>query len=478
MYLDHFGLDQPPFKITPNTEFFYTGGNRGAILDALLYAILHGEGIVKVTGEIGSGKTMLCRMLESLLPQNVEAIYLANPSLSREEVFHAIAGELNLATDGKRASETIRLMQNYLIEKHAAGRQVVLLVEEAQAMPLDTLEEIRLLSNLETSHHKLLQIVLFGQPELDENLNLPGMRQLKERITHNFKVPPLAQADIPEYLMFRMRAAGYRGPDIFSSGAVKLIAAASRGITRRINVLADKALLAAFAENTHAIQPKHVKAAIKDSEFSAAARSLPLKRAGSAIALLGLGAALGAGWQHLASAPASMPAAKQAVEAAPPPAAQPAEPAQTLAPPAAAAASSSAAAQTEPVQTPLTHPAADEGPPASLLQQRLEATRTWLAGENDANHTIQLMLVTDTGEASRTEQTLGKINRGIGLQEVYVYPVSITAESQFVILYGNFPSRAQALASLGALPPSLKVNRPMLRTVKGIRDEMAKQQQR
>lgn len=474
MYLDHFGLNQPPFKITPNTEFFYTGGNRGAILDALLYAILHGEGIVKVTGEIGSGKTMLCRMLESLLPQNVEAIYLANPSLSREEVFHAIAGELNLATDGKRASETIRLMQNYLIEKHAAGRQVVLLVEEAQAMPLDTLEEIRLLSNLETSHHKLLQIVLFGQPELDENLSLPGMRQLKERITHNFKVPPLAQADIPEYLMFRMRAAGYRGPDIFSSGAVKLIAAASRGITRRINVLADKALLAAFAENTHAIQPKHVKAAIKDSEFSAAARSLPLKKVGSAIALLGLGAALGAGWQHLASAPTSMPAAKPAVEAAPPPAAQPAEPAQTLAPPAAP----SAAAQTEPVQTPIARPAEDEGAPASLLQQRLEATRTWLAGENDANHTIQLMLVTDTDEASRTEQTLAKINREIGLQEVYVYPVSITAESQFAILFGNFPSRAQALAALGTLPPGYKVNRPMLRTLKGIRDEMAKQQQR
>ena len=287
MYLDHFGLNQSPFKITPNTEFFYTGGNRGAILDALLYAIIHGEGIVKVTGEIGSGKTMLCRMLESMLPDNVEAIYLANPSLNRDEVFHAIAGELGLATEGKRGGEIMRLMQNCLIEKHAASKQVVLLVEEAQAMPLDTLEEIRLLSNLETAHHKLLQIVLFGQPELDDHLNLPQMRQLKERITHGFKVPPLDQKDIPEYLMFRMRAAGYHGPNIFSASAIKLITTASQGITRRINVLADKALLAAFSENTHNILPKHIKAAIEDSEFAPPARAEVLKKIGAGIALIG-----------------------------------------------------------------------------------------------------------------------------------------------------------------------------------------------
>jgi len=323
MYLDHFGLSEPPFKITPNTEFFYTGGNRGAILDALLYAIIHGEGIVKVTGEIGSGKTMLCRMLESMLPDNVEAVYLANPSLNRDEVFHAIADELGLATEGKRGGEIMRLMQNCLIEKHAASKQVVLLVEEAQAMPLDTLEEIRLLSNLETAHHKLLQIVLFGQPELDDHLNLPQMRQLKERITHGFKVPPLDQKDIPEYLMFRLRAAGYHGPNIFNAAAIKLIATASQGIIRRINVLADKALLAAFSENTHSIQPKHVKAAIEDSEFAIPPRSPPLKQIGFAAALIGLGIALGVGWQHLASLPLKAGAATPTVQTAPAPAVQP-----------------------------------------------------------------------------------------------------------------------------------------------------------
>jgi MSHA biogenesis protein MshM len=272
MYLTHYGLNQSPFGITPNPEFFYSGNQRGAILEALIYAVTHGEGIVKVTGEVGSGKTMLCRMLESMLPDNIEVIYLVNPTLGREEVGFAIAGELGLEAVGKRADEVIRLLQAELIAKHVAGKQVVLLVEEAQAMPLDTLEEIRLFSNLETAHHKLLQIVLFGQPELDDSLNLPRMRQLKERITHSFKVPPLAPTLLPEFLMFRMRAAGYRGPDVFTKGAMDLIASVSEGIVRRVSILADKALLAAFADNTHAITAKHVKAAILDSQFSYSAR--------------------------------------------------------------------------------------------------------------------------------------------------------------------------------------------------------------
>jgi type II secretory pathway predicted ATPase ExeA len=461
MYLDHFGLNQSPFKITPNTEFFYTGGNRGAILDALLYAIIHGEGIIKVTGEIGSGKTMLCRMLESMLPDNVEAIYLANPSLNRDEVFHAIAGELGLATEGKRGGEIMRLMQNCLIEKHAAGKQVVLLVEEAQAMPLDTLEEIRLLSNLETAHHKLLQIVLFGQLELDENLALPQMRQLKERITHGFKVPPLDQKDIPEYLMFRMRAAGYHGPDTFSAGAIKLITAASRGITRRINVLADKALLAAFSENTHNILPRHVKAAIEDSEFAVPRHGLALKQIGFAAALLVLGIALGAGWQHLAHPLLKAGMAAPVVQAAPAPTAD-----------------AKRAQQNSPAESPPT-PVSAPSPAHNPLQQRLDATQSWLAGEDGARFTVQLMLLTETGTESRLGSVLSRLDREIGLAQIYVYPTRITADHQFGITFGNFSSREHALASIDNLPPGYKkANYPKLRTVKGIRDEIAKQQMR
>ncbi|MGZ5819535.1 MAG: ExeA family protein, partial [Burkholderiaceae bacterium] len=294
MYLSHYGLNQSPFGITPNPAFFYAGNKRGAILEALIYAVTHGEGIIKVTGEVGSGKTMLCRMLESMLPENVVVIYLVNPTLSREEVVYAIAGELDLATGGKRPDEVIRLLQNDLITKHVAGKQVVLLIEEAQAMPLDTLEEIRLFSNLETAHHKLLQIVLFGQPELDESLKLPRMRQLKERITHSFKVPPMDPEVIPEFLMFRMRAAGYHGPDIFTKKAIKLISAVSEGIVRRISILADKSLLAAFADNSHAIEAKHVKAAIDDSEFSntAAANNRRNLMVAGSLSIVGLATAV------------------------------------------------------------------------------------------------------------------------------------------------------------------------------------------
>lgn len=270
MYYAHFGLKQPPFRITPNTEFFFSGGNRGAVLDALVYAITSGEGIVKVVGEVGSGKTMLCRMLETLLPQNVESVYLANPSVAPEDVLHAIAFELRLPLpEGADRLHVMQAMQNYLLERHAENRRVVIFIEEAQGMPLSTLEEIRLLTNLETRHHKLLQIVLFGQPELDENLNSNQIRQLRERITHSFNLGPLGADEIGEYLMFRLRTAGYFGPQLFTKGAIRKIAAASEGLVRRINILADKALLAAFAENAYAVERKQVARAIRDSEFGA-----------------------------------------------------------------------------------------------------------------------------------------------------------------------------------------------------------------
>jgi len=271
MYQQHFGLQEAPFGITPNPAFFYSGNTRGEILSALLYAVTLGEGIVKVTGEVGSGKTMLCRMLETRLAPSVDVLYLVNPTLGPQEVLHAIAAELGLDTGGRRADEVLRALHAGLIARHAAGHRVVLLVEEAQAMPLDTLEEVRLLTNLETANSKLLQIVLFGQPELDEHLSLPRMRQLRERITHSFTVPPMPLRQIPYFLSHRLRAAGYRGPELFSRGAVSLIARSSEGIVRRINVLADKSLMAAFAEDLPYVNSYHVRQAIEDSRYSCAA---------------------------------------------------------------------------------------------------------------------------------------------------------------------------------------------------------------
>jgi len=225
MYLEYFGLREAPFRITPHTEFFFAGANRGATLEGLLYAITAGEGLVKVTGEVG--KTMLCRVLLERLPKTVETVYLAVPSVTRDEMLTCIASDLGIDTAGATTPKLVRALQERLIELHRDGRQVVALIDEAHAIPLATLEEIRLLSNLETGTQKLLQIVLFGQPELDEHLAAPNMRQLKERITHSFALEPLPPRDVKEYVDFRLRAAGYHGPDLFGPEALRVITEAA-----------------------------------------------------------------------------------------------------------------------------------------------------------------------------------------------------------------------------------------------------------
>lgn len=269
MYEEYFGLERPPFKITPDTSLFYEGGKRGDILAALVYAIHRGEGIIKVVGEVGSGKTMLCRMLQLKLPATVEIVYIANPSVSAQDILFVIAHELSLGV-GRDASkhQVMRMLQDYLLQRHMENKQVVLFVEEAQGMPLDTLEEIRLLSNLETDENKLLQIILFGQPELDQNLAERSIRQLRERITHNFELEPLTRDEIHSYLNFRMRQVGYTGPELISNNVAKKVEQHSEGLLRRINIIADKILLSAFAEGTHNLSSKHVTAAVNDSSFA------------------------------------------------------------------------------------------------------------------------------------------------------------------------------------------------------------------
>ncbi len=297
MYLEHWGLERPPFQITPDTRQFYRGALRGAILEALEYAVGRGEGIVKVSGEVGAGKTMLCRMLEERLAGRMEVVYLVgNPSLGPVEVLRAIAREMKLELpEGAGHLEIIECLQEALLERYARGGRVVVLVEEAQGMSLQALEEIRLLSNLETGSHKLLQMVLFGQPELDQNLQRPEIRQLKERITQNFHLPLFRRTDVADYLRFRMAGAGYRGPEVFSRGAVRVIARASHGIARRVSVLADKALLAAFTEGSHRVRRRHARYAVADSDFSrlGTGRRLPVLRLGAAAALAAAAAAAG-----------------------------------------------------------------------------------------------------------------------------------------------------------------------------------------
>ena len=475
MYLEHFGLTEAPFRITPHTDFFFEGANRGATLEALLYAITHDEGIVKVSGEVGSGKTMLCRVLMERLPESVETIFLANPSLSRDEIMFTLADELkvNLATN--RVSAVMRALQEHLIGLYSQGRQVVVLIDEAHAMPAETLEEIRLLSNLESNRHKLLQIVLFGQPELNEVLNRTEMRQLKERITHNFTLEPLVRADVAQYINFRMRTAGYKGPDIFSPSALKRIASASLGLTRRINILCDKALLAAFAGNTHQITVAHVKAAIRDAEF----RGSPMPRlgywlGGAAATLLIAGAGV-AYYQLDGASQVDKPAAVPAVTPPPPPTPAPAQ--EPPAPPQAAspaADSNPASAGAAAIATPAA-PASPATPaqkaPAlgQLTRQRLEETRKWLDATADNRWFIQL-LSSDVGSAAHVEGFIANAAKAVEADAIRVYTVENKGVQRLGVIYGEYPSRETATQALSKLPAGLKTYGPYPRQVRRLKD--------
>ncbi len=466
MYYAHFGLKEPPFKITPNTEVFYTGGKRGAVLDALIYAILNGEGIIKVVGEVGSGKTMLCRMLQTMLPEKIESIYLANPSVAPEDILHAIAFELQLKLP-KNADrlKVMQVLQSHLLARHAAGKQVVIFVEEAQGMPLATLEEIRLLSNLETNHDKLLQIVLFGQPELDENLNQTHIRQLRERITHSFNLAPLEPKEIGEYLIFRLRAAGYFGPHLFTKSAINSIASSAQGLVRRVNILADKALLAAFADNVYQVTQKQVRAAIKDSEFGAEKAKLTPKSSQILkwLALLLIGLVCG----YWASIALQKPAAKVS---------QPAvkKPVTIIAP--IAAAKGKPVLLSQPVEAPMLEQAPEPEPEPSILNRRLAATEIWLTNQPPTTVSIQLL-----GGYSDAQilNDLTRLSQQVELDNLYVYRTStvvkgLGAQPFLTVLYGSFANRVEAVQALKNLPAEIQKNQPQLRTVAGVLKETQK----
>ena len=466
MYLEHFGLREAPFRITPHTEFFFSGANRGATLEALLYAITAGEGMVKVTGEVGSGKTMLCRVLMERLPESVETIYLAVPSLTRDEMLAAIAGDLGIDTAGANTTKLVRSLQDKLIDIHSSGRQVVALIDEAHAMPLGTLEEIRLLSNLETGTEKLLQIVLFGQPELDQHLALPHMRQLKERITHGFTLAPLPPRDIKDYLAFRLRAAGYHGPDLFGPEVLRIITDASEGLTRRINIFADKTLLAAFAAGTHSVSADHARAAVTDTLSVLMRREAPRRLALAGALGVAAGIMIGFVLAHFVQAPSPAPALAASVAApgkAPAPAPMPAQPAAIP-----VAAVTSVAAQGA-------KPRADETPARSVAA-RIAAGRELLAADT-AHYAVQLM-VTDARERGYLENYLTEAGRALRSERLYVVPAGSPETPRLGVLFGTFEERGDAAVALAALPENLKQFRPYVRPLEGIREDARRAERR
>lgn len=269
MYLEHFGLSEPPFALTPDTNFWFEYSSHHEALNVLTLALRSGEGFIKVTGEVGLGKTLICRkVLNSLGPDFVTA-YVPNPHLSPASMRVALADELDLNVAGVTTQEQLlRLITHRLLELAKAGKRVVLCLDEAQELPDQTLEAIRLLTNLETEKYKLLQVALFGQPELEARLAQPHLRQLKQRITFSHELAPLTRPAVGQYVDHQLRVAGYRGAPLFTNAALDAIYAASNGTPRLINVLCNKALLAAFGPGSRQVDESHARLAIADTDSS------------------------------------------------------------------------------------------------------------------------------------------------------------------------------------------------------------------
>jgi MSHA biogenesis protein MshM len=280
LYLAHFGLSKSPFQITPDLEFFFSEGQHGEVLSALLHVAHHEEGLTTVVAEVGCGKTLLARVMISRLGADVNTVYLANPSFGRNEILGAIARDLGLSQPSSTTDGGMADLQQELLRRHAAGKRVLLVIDEAHIMPPESLEEVRLLSNLETGQHKLINIMLFGQPELEELLALPRMRQVRDRVVYRFSLQPLTRDKVPAYVKHRLCTAGWQRGVLFTYKAMAKMIVASGGRVRRINLLADKSLLAAYAQGADKVESAHVRAAVAElhADFVAATSHRPLLR--------------------------------------------------------------------------------------------------------------------------------------------------------------------------------------------------------
>ena len=292
MYRGHFGLREMPFGITPDTSFAYACTSHQEALNTLLVAVRNGEGFIKIIGEVGTGKTLLCRrFLATLDPSHVTA-YIPNPYLEPRTLLFALAEELGV-TVPKEADQhrLLKSLNHALLEFARQGRTVVLCLDEAQAMPIETLEALRLLTNLETEKRKLLQVVLFGQPELDYKLEQEAVRQLRQRITFQYRLIALDRREIDQYIAHRLRVAGYRGNRMFTTAAIRVVHRITGGVPRLVNIIAHKAMLLAYGEGLQQVLPRHARDAARDTP--ATRRQRPWWWLGFAMALVSIG---GLGW--------------------------------------------------------------------------------------------------------------------------------------------------------------------------------------
>ncbi|MDP2418238.1 MAG: AAA family ATPase [Hydrogenophaga sp.] len=507
LYLEHFRLNEPPFGLTPNGRFFFEGSTRRAILEALQHAVLDDDGIIVVVGEVGSGKTMLCRVLADRLPRDkVELVYLANPSFGPGEILYSLLADWGLqAPAGK---PPLLVIQEALMQRHTQGMHVVVLIDEAQAMSPESLDEIKLLSNLETAQRKLLQIVLFGQPELDQLLALPRLRQVRDRVVHRFDLTPLNDDDACAYVYHRLRLAGWQGGALFESKALLQLVRAAHGRARAIHLLADKALLASFAEGAQQVSTSHVQRAIADLKRLGAPDPKVLGRQGTAslwsghiilLAVSAIGAVLvlgiGLGYvlkqtqtqQPLANTPipAALPVLPAATEA---PAAAPA-PAEAAPTPAAAAAPAPAPAEVDapapaaPPPAPVAPVVAPDSPtgvaspdglasryaalPAPLLDSVLR-TREVFDNPAEVGWTVQIGIATDVPATLRLVNSL-KAHTPVWVHDRQYSNQQAPSWAVYVGLYASRDEASQAVPQF--VNAAVKAGRPLVRSLQRIRTE-------
>jgi MSHA biogenesis protein MshM len=490
LYLDHFNLKTDPFRITPDTEFFFSGGQRGDILEGLVVAAMHDEGIVCVVGEIGMGKTMLSRMLlERLRQMPADTVYLANPVFDRDEILGAIARDLMPTPPEGNRTQILAALESVLIERYSQDRRVVVVVDEAHSMPGTTLEEIRLLSNLETSQHKLLKIVLFGQPELDGLLDAPQLRQVKDRVSHRFELEPLNAAEASAYLMFRLHKAGWQGGELLDATALALLVQASEGRTRKINMLADKSMLAAYAEGVAQVGVDQVRRAVGDSlpshktalnlqTLPPEAQAQPLKKyALPAMMALGVLAAAGVGYglgrtnTNANTASNSGQDRREAVGLAT------AQPAASTQPTQVPVVETTAPAATPPVANPALPKATSTPPTNASFAARKQATDAFVALPSTTGFTVQLL----SQVAPREEEVLGvaqSVDTALKVASMPNIPVLMhdrlyKKQLSHALYVGHFGTRAAAAQFIESAPPEIKRYKPVIRSLDAIRKEPA-----
>jgi general secretion pathway protein A len=314
MYTAFYGLDEKPFTLSPDPRYLFLSATHREVLGHLIYGIEQGEGFIAISGEVGTGKTTLCRTLLERLGNESEVAFLFNPQLAPRELLRAINTEFGLPTESESLTELTQHLNDFLVRKHAEGRRVLLIVDEAQTLSPETLEQIRLLSNLETSRSKLLQIVLLGQPELEEKLGMTELRQLRQRITVWWQLGPMTATETRDYVLHRLRIAGAQ-QTLFSDAALAEVHRVSRGVPRVINVLCDRALLAGYSENRAQIDRNVVQEVAREigpSTGAAPARRSPGRALQAAAVLLVLAVGFLAGRSFDPPAPAPAPPAPRA----------------------------------------------------------------------------------------------------------------------------------------------------------------------